>query len=92
MTEDDEADDSPDAGTPVNVHRVVLCVVDHDRIGEWLKDMIEDARYPNRCIAPTVMSIETRTVDWTDEHPLNIRSTHAAAFADLFGLNNLEHK
>lgn len=59
---------------PVKVHRVTLLVVDHDNIGEAeLRVVIENQRYPNRCIAPSVLQVETREVEWSDEHPLNLR-------------------
>jgi hypothetical protein len=47
--------------------------------------VLEDARYPNRCISPKVKSIEGREIgEWTDEHPLNKRSTADAAYKELF--------
>jgi hypothetical protein len=67
------------------VFKIELMVVDHDGIGEdEVKLVLEDAHYPNRCISPNVVSIESREVDWTDEHPLNKRSTWKAFFAELF--------
>ena len=59
----------------MNVHRVVLMVIDFDEIGaESVKDVIENARFPNRCISPKVMALETRDIgEWTDDHPLNYR-------------------
>jgi len=71
---------------PVQVHRVVLLIVDHDRLGaDGVRDNIENTRYPNHCIYPHVMRIETRTVDWHDGHPLNNTNKQARAFRDLFG-------
>lgn len=67
------------------IYRVTLLIVDHDGIGEGnLKDILENARYPNRCISPDVMKIETREVDWNDEHPLNYQHTQAEEFERLF--------
>jgi hypothetical protein len=67
------------------VHRVVLMIVDTDDIGaKHVTDVIEDARYPNHCIAPSVMSIETREVDFDDSHPLNNGRTKRDAFVQLF--------
>lgn len=67
------------------VHRVVLYVVDHDQVGAAdVREMLEHTRYPNRCIAPHVVSVETQAVEWDDDHPLNTRATAAAAFAELF--------
>lgn len=67
------------------VHRVVLYVVDHDQVGAAdVREMLEHTRYPNRCIAPHVVSVETQAVEWDDDHPLNTRATAAATFAELF--------
>ncbi len=67
------------------VHKVVLLVVDDEDVGaEDIRAMIEDARFPNHCIAPRVQGIETRSVGWSDEHPLNKKATQAQAFRDLF--------
>jgi hypothetical protein len=69
---------------PIKIHRVVL-VVDHDDIGaDEIRTIIENQRYPNRCIGPVVMVTDTREIDWNDDHPLNTRSQRDAAFATLF--------
>jgi hypothetical protein len=71
----------------VKVHRVVLAVIDFDRLGaDGVVEEIENVRYPNDCLHPTVLSIETRDCGrWTDEHPLNHESTQAAEIERLFG-------
>jgi hypothetical protein len=69
----------------MKVHRVTLLIVDTDNIGaDDVRDVIENAHYPNRCIAPSVAAIETREVDWSDDHPLNRADTQDAEFARLF--------
>ncbi len=69
----------------MKVHKVVLMVVDSDDIGaESVTEVIENARYPNHCIGPNVMSIETTEVEWTDDHPLNRNATLHKAFDQLF--------
>ena len=57
----------------MNVHRLVIMVVDFDEIGaEGIKGVIENARFPNDCIHPHVMEVDTRDIgEWHDEHPLN---------------------
>lgn len=56
----------------VKVHKVELLVVDMDGLGaEEVGEVLENARYPNHCIGPTVQAIETREVEWSDDHPLN---------------------
>lgn len=69
----------------VKVYKVTMMIVDHDRLGEdELLEVLEHTRYPNHCIAPTVMEIQTREVDWSDEHPLNQLDQQERAFVDLF--------
>lgn len=71
------------SATPV--YRVVLSIVDHDRIGpQSVIDELENANYANDCIYPNVRSIEAREVEWSDDHPLNRTYTSAAAFDALF--------
>lgn len=71
----------------VNVYRVEVLVIDWDGLGlEQITDVIETAAYPNRCIAPRVKSITGREVEWSDDHPLNKRTTENAAYRALFGL------
>lgn len=56
-----------------NVYKIELCVIDHDDIGaESIRGVLENTRYPNRCIAPLVLTIEEKDIgEWYDEHPLN---------------------
>lgn len=69
----------------MNVHKVVLMVIDFDDIGaESVKSVIESARYPNRCISPRVMKLDTQDIgEWQDDHPLNHRDEEE--FDRLFG-------
>ena len=70
---------------PLKVYKVELFIVDHDKVGEQgIKQVIENARYPNRCISPQVVDIEEREVDWHDRHPLNLRDQWRQAYEDLF--------
>ena len=67
------------------VHKVTLLVVDHDDLdAEGVEDAIVHTKYPNRCISPRVMDIETVEVDWSDDHPLNRSSTMLSAFDEMF--------
>lgn len=65
------------------VYAVVLLVVDHDNLGECgVCEALENTRY---LVAPSVMAIETREVEWRDDHPLNMCDEIEAEFARLFG-------
>lgn len=70
----------------MKVHRLVLMVIDFDDLGsDQVRDVLENARYPNRCIAPAVMEMQTADIgEWSDDHPLNSSKTYVAEFARLF--------
>jgi hypothetical protein len=70
----------------MKAHKVTLVIIDFDDIGaEEIKVVIENVHYPNRCIAPDVVSIETVDVgEWNDDHPLNNRNTAPAEWKRLF--------
>lgn len=72
---------------PTKAYKMVLLFVDHDDLGpDGAANLLENARYPNHVIGPTVMSMETREVMWNDDdHPLNDRAGQEAAFEKLFG-------
>lgn len=61
-------------------------VLDFDEVGEaGIKEVIENARYPNRCIAPEVKKIEGRDIGkWHDDQPLNITDQADAEYRRLF--------
>lgn len=74
-----------DPPRPVKVHKLTVMIVDHDRLGaNGVIQELENARFPNDCLHPDVMAIETREVHWTDDHPLNYFNKQEAAFAALF--------
>ncbi len=67
------------------VYKIEIMIVDHGRVGaEEIESLIENARYPNHCIAPQVMKIETREVEWHDDHALNLPPAQRQAYEELF--------
>lgn len=69
----------------VKVHRIEPVVIDHDEMGaDDVCAVLENARYPNRCIRPVVLSVDTREVNWSDSHPLNQESTFEATYRKIF--------
>ncbi len=70
----------------MNAYKIEILVIDHDELGEEeLKTVIENTRYPNRCISPDVKKIEARDIGvWHDEHPLNLHATADAEYQRLF--------
>lgn len=71
----------------MKVHKVVFTVLDFDNVGaEGVVEVIENTRYPNRCIHPTCHSVESRDIgEWDDDHPLNRQDTARAEIDRLFG-------
>jgi hypothetical protein len=68
------------------VYRVELMVVDHADIGaDGVDEVLASTHYANRRISPQIVSIQERSVEWTDAHPLNQRLTWRDAFRRLFG-------
>lgn len=57
----------------MKVHRVTFIVVDFDEVGaDGIRTLLENTRFPNDCISPSVTSVETRDIgEWSDDHPLN---------------------
>ena len=72
----------------MKIHKVVLTIIDFDEIGaQAAGQLIEDARYPNRCIMPQVFSVETREIgEWSDDHLLNRKDTARSEIERLFAL------
>lgn len=70
----------------MQVHKVTLTIIDHDEVGaDEIRIVLENQRYPNRCIRPHVASIETVEIgEWSDDHPLNSHDTDKAEFQRLF--------
>jgi len=71
----------------MQVIRLELMVLDFDGLGvEEVKTVLENTKYPNHCIAPSVMAAEAREIgEWDDNHPLNFKDQQAAEFRRLFG-------
>jgi hypothetical protein len=71
-----------------SVFKIVIQVIDFDCLGaDEVKTEIENVRYANDCISPSVISIEAKTVEWSDDHPLNKSDTADAEFSRLFDDN-----
>lgn len=70
----------------MKAYKVEILIVDHDRCGaDGIKDVIENSRYPNRCISPYVMEIKEAEIgEWHDGHPLNFHSTAPDEYKKLF--------
>ena len=70
----------------MQVIKVELYVIDFDGLNaDGVKDVIENARYPNHCINPIVITSEARYIGaWDDSHPLNNSTTALDEIRRLF--------
>jgi len=67
------------------VHKVELLIVDHDNVGaDEIMDVIENQKYPNHCISPSVMSTETVEIDYHDGHPFNLTNKQTEEYERVF--------
>ena len=75
-----------DMKAPMEIHRIVLYVVDFDGLGaEGVKQELENTRFANDCISPDIAEVQTRDIgEWSDAHPLNHRATAQATREALF--------
>ena len=73
-------------GDKMKAYKVEILVIDHDGLGgNGIREAFEDTKYPNRCIIPDVMAMESADIgEWHDEHPMNISVD--AEYARLFGV------
>lgn len=70
----------------MKAYKVELLIIDFDEIGEKsIKETIENERYPNYCISPSVMHIHGEDIgEWDDDHPLNKSNTRKNYYNMLF--------
>jgi len=72
----------------MKIHKITLMITDFDNVGaDGIKEVIEFQKYPNHCISPSVVNIETEEVEWSDEHPLNHKGWQTE-FYRMFARNN----
>jgi len=72
----------------MRVYKIEVMIIDFDNIGgDEIKDVIENSKYPNRCISPDVMDIKSVEIgEWSDDHPLNNMVTHESEYKRLFDI------
>jgi hypothetical protein len=69
----------------MKVHQLTVRILDFEDLGaKGVVLELENARFANDCISPDVAKIETREIEWTDDHPLNKRETKDGEWARLF--------
>lgn len=71
----------------MKIHKLTILIVDHDNLGAAsVKTELECANFANDCIRPKVVEVDTRDVEWSDDHPLNSSKTRDAEFRRLFSV------
>jgi len=67
-------------------HLLQVLIIDHDALGvDEVERVLEDANYPNDCIAPSVIKSQSVEIgDWDDNNLLNYSDTQAAEVDRLF--------
>lgn len=69
----------------MNITKVELYIVDFDLLGELeIKKVLENTKYPNRCICPHVLSTETKSIEWSDNCDYNNTKKAPDAVRELF--------
>jgi hypothetical protein len=70
----------------MKAYKIEILVIDFDEVGELnTVEFIKDARYPNHCISPIVMSTKAADIgDWHDDHPLNKKDTMELEYRKIF--------
>lgn len=70
----------------MQVHKLIVAVIDFDGLGpEGVKNALENGRFGNRCISPSVIATESVDIgQWSDDNPLNKRDTKDAELQRLF--------
>jgi hypothetical protein len=69
----------------VRAYKLTVYVIDFDGVGEHIPEVIENQKYPNHCISPSVAKVESADIGtWHDEHPLNHGDTAPEEWQRLF--------
>lgn len=70
----------------MKVTKVELMIVDFDELGEdEIKEVIENQKYPNYCINPSVMEMQTVDIgEWDDDLPINKLDKQKEEYEKLF--------
>ncbi len=60
----------------MKAYKVELLIIDFDEVGNDIPDIIENQKYPNYCISPRVINMQSADIgEWSDDHLLNKAST-----------------
>ena len=70
----------------MKAYKVEILIIDFDGMSQdEVESVIENTKYPNRCVSPNVMSIEEADIgEWHDDHPLNQCDKMKDEYAKIF--------
>ena len=69
----------------MKAYKVEVLIIDHDAVGsQEIQDLMEEVRYPNHCLSPSVMNIKSVDIEWSDDHPLNLGDEMKEEYKRLF--------
>jgi hypothetical protein len=70
----------------MKAYEITLRIIDFDGLGpDEIRHVLENARYPNHCIAPKVHGYREADIgEWDDDHPLNKQDTAEDEWSRLF--------
>lgn len=70
----------------MRAYKLEILVIDRDDLGaDGVADVLHNANYPNDCISPLVMAVQSSDIgEWDDAHPLNQYGTMHDEFRRLF--------
>lgn len=70
----------------MKAYLLTVLIVDHDEVGiDDIKTILREARYPNDCIAPHVLSHQESDIgEWDDDHPLNFTDISESTLKEYF--------
>lgn len=69
----------------MKVYKLEVIVIDHDDVGDEMKDILENQKYPNWCLSPHVIKMESIDIgEWDDDHPLNNKRLFSSYIRNIF--------
>lgn len=78
----------------MEAYKLEILVIDHDQLGgDEISRVIENTKYSNWCISPSVEKITGKDIGaWHDDHPLNKPITCTQEYNRLFSGEQMESK
>jgi hypothetical protein len=70
----------------MKIYKIEIAIIDFDGLGaDGIVSTLENQRYPNDSISLDVKGIQSHDIgEWSDDHPLNHRSSKNVEYQRLF--------